>query len=85
MFKAAAALSGLMKVCTFPFHDKRSLQCYVGFTELHRFSACTAGFIFETFPSPDVTCDVDNMKFDIDIKEEEDLDIEEEVSCEDTV
>jgi hypothetical protein len=38
---------------------------------LHRFSASTASFIFETFPTSDGTCDVGNMKFDIRIKEEE--------------
>ena len=72
MYKAAAVLSGLIKVCTVPFHDKSSLQCYVGFTELHRFSASTAGFIFETFPtSSDGTYNIGNMNCDIDIKEEE--------------
>jgi hypothetical protein len=36
------------------------------------FPASTAGFIFETFPtSSDGTCYVGNMKYDIDIKEEE--------------
>jgi len=45
-----------------------------GFTELHLFSASTARFIFETFPtSSDGKCDVGNMKFDIDIKEEEEV------------
>ena len=35
-------------------------------------SPCAARFIFETFPtSSDGKCDVGSMKFDIDIKEEE--------------
>jgi len=46
---------------------------------LQRFSASTARFIFETFPtSSDGTYDVGNMEFDMDIREKEEVNMKTE-------